>query len=194
MCSQFEVDNTMDHVQVRFDLSEPPEFSPNPQVRPTNRVPVITSAGRAEMLRWGLETDWDNKPLINARSETLTEKKTFSPLLESRCLIPATAYFEWRKDAKAKIKTRIWLKEHDVFAFAGLRKEDRFTVITCAPSPSISHIHGRMPVILNRGSEEAWINENNTYAQVKEVLVPFASEQLLFEDITPPRAQGDLFG
>lgn len=184
----------MDHVQVRFDLSEPPEFAPNPQVRPTNRVPVITSKGHAEMLRWGLENSWDNKPLINARSETLAEKKTFSPLLNSRCLIPASAYFEWRKDGKAKIKTRVWLKDQDLFAFAGLRQEDRFTIITCAPSPSISHIHGRMPVILPRDSEEAWISEDNTYAEVKDMLVPFADEHLQSEEIVPPKAQGDLFG
>jgi len=146
------------------------------------------------MLRWGLENDWDNKPLINARSETLAERKTFRPLLESRCLIPASAYFEWRKDGQAKIKTRIWLKDEDLFAFAGLRAEDRFTIITCAPSPSISHIHGRMPVILNRDSEETWISEGSTYAEVKETLAPFVSEKLLFEEISPPKAQGDLFG
>ena len=59
------------------------------------------------LLGWGLGVDWTAKPLINARAETLAEKRTFRPLLERRCLVPATAYFEWRKDGKARHKNRI---------------------------------------------------------------------------------------
>lgn len=194
MCSQFEVDDTMDHVQIRFDLSAPPDFMPTPQVRPTNRVPVIKTGGQVDMLRWGLENSWDNKPLINARSETLAEKKSFNALLDNRCLIPATAYFEWRKDGKLKFKTRISAKDGGMIGFAGLYNDDRFTIITCAPSAAIAHIHGRMPVILDRELEEAWMSPRNDYDQVRDYLTPYPDGLLETEELTPPPKQPDLFG
>ena len=112
----------------------------------------------ARLLGWGLPVEWDAKPLINARAETLAEKKTFQPLLDARCLVPATAYFEWRKASAGKLKNRIAPSDGGLFAFAGLMDGRRFTIITCRPAPEIAHIHGRMPVILDRRAEPKWID------------------------------------
>ena len=195
MCSRYEVNATAEkHVTLRFDISSVPEFAPMPEVRPTNRVPVIKPGGQVEMLRWGLENIWDNKPLINARSETLAEKKTFIPLLENRCLVPATAYFEWRKAGKQKFKTHISLKDQDLFAFAGLYSEDRFTIITCAPSPAIAHIHGRMPAILEEHNEQDWLALEFPFEEVSSVLASYPDDAFEAQELAPPPPpQADLF-
>jgi putative SOS response-associated peptidase YedK len=160
-------------------------------------VPVITNENQIARLSWGLKVDWDTKPLINARSETLSEKRTFQPLLENRCLVPATAYFEWRKDEKLKIKTRIQPNEGKLVAFAGLIDDDNFTIITCAPSPSIAYIHGRMPAILDQAAEADWLSGDNAYEDVANLLMPYQDDKLEAEEIENPPAkekkQGDLF-
>jgi len=202
MCSRFEINNTFENVVLRFDISANaafiPEFAPIAEVRPTNKVPIITNDRQILPLRWGLKVDWDNKPIINARAETLAEKRTFQPLLENRCLVPATAYFEWRKDEKLKIKTRIQPNNGELVAFAGLIDDDTFTIITCQPSPSIAYIHGRMPVILDPASEAVWLSADNAYEDVTKLLTPYPDERLETEEISNPTAkekkQGDLFG
>ncbi len=202
MCSRFEINNTFENVVLRFDISANaafiPEFAPIAEVRPTNKVPIITNDRQILPLRWGLKVDWDNKPIINARAETLAEKRTFQPLLENRCLVPATAYFEWRKDEKLKIKTRIQPNNGELVAFAGLIDDDTFTIITCQPSPSIAYIHGRMPVILDPASEAVWLSADNAYEDVAKLLTPYPDERLETEEIanlpTKEKKQGDLFG
>jgi hypothetical protein len=59
--------------------------------------------------------------MINARSETLTEKPSFKQLLGThRCLIPADGFYEWRRDGKGKVPMRIVMKDRQLFTFAGL--------------------------------------------------------------------------
>ena len=116
------------------------------------------------LLIWVLIAEWSQKPLINARAETIGEKKTFQPLLGNRCLVPATAYFEWRKSGGAKLKNRIAPADGGVLAFAGLSYGERFTVITCRPASGIAHIHGRMPAILAKAAEERWIHPGPSFA------------------------------
>ena len=66
------------------------------EIFPTNIVPVLT-AQEPMLAKWGF-TKYNGKgQIINARCETAVEKPTFrKPLLENRCLIPATNYFEWQ--------------------------------------------------------------------------------------------------
>ncbi len=145
-----------------------------PELRPTNRAPVIAGGRRAHLLVWGLPAPWNDKPLINARAETLARKKTFRPLLGNRCLVPATAYFEWRGEGRRKLKMRIAPADGGLMAFAGLTDGDHFTIITCAPAPAIAHIHDRMPVILDAGAEEPWLDLGLPFTAVDALLVPYA--------------------
>src|SRR5690606_18322584 len=64
-------------------------------------------------------------PLINARIETVAEKRSFAKSLTTRrCILPGDGYYEWRKngdDARAK-KTPFFIHRADAapLAFAGL--------------------------------------------------------------------------
>lgn len=163
------------------------------EIRPTNLAPVITVGGAVAMRPWGLSVSWQSQPLINARSETLADKPTFKPLLGQRCLVPASAYFEWRKDGKLKIKTRIHPANDNLFAMAGLIGDGRFTIVTCAPSPSIAHIHDRMPVIISPDAEARWLDGRIDFAELAPLLGSDGT-RLTFEDLKPlPDRQGQLF-
>lgn len=170
----------------------PPQVN-RPEIRPTDQALVITSSGRARLAAWGFIVPWDKKPIINARSETLVDKITFRNQLENRCVIPASAYFEWRKVDLGKLKNRIFVDQMGIFSMAGLLNDDCFTVITCAASPAISHIHSRMPAILSAEAETAWINGDLNYGEVNKHVLPYASKTLISEEHSPPKpAQGTL--
>jgi len=201
MCSRFELDHTFEAVVLRFNITAKAQFESNFQsikeVRPTDQMPVITNNNRVVYLSWGLKVDWNKNPIINARSETLTQKSTFQTMLKNRCLVPATAYYEWRKENNIKVKTRIHSQDQKLISFAGLFDENYFTIITCKPSPSISNIHDRMPVILNQTDETAWISEDNSFDKVAKFLRPSQDTSLRSEEILKPlnttNTQEDLF-
>ena len=77
------------------------------------------------MVRWGLIPSWNKElkpsaPLINARSETIAEKPAFRHAIRCRrCLIPASGFFEWRRESTAKVPEYIRLKDGSPMVFAG---------------------------------------------------------------------------
>ncbi len=193
MCSRYELNAPPRDLMRRFGLAAFPDLPEREEIRPTNQALVITTHGAAR-LSWGIPSPWGAKPLINARSETLDSKKTFRPLLANRCLVPATAFFEWRRDGRVRFKNRIAPHDTGPFAFAGLFDDNFFTIITCAPTPEIAHIHGRMPVILDHNHESKWIDPAKTFAEVSKTLIPFTHGLLDAVEDQVHGIQGDLFG
>ena len=114
---------------------------------------------------WGFRR-YDGKGLVvNARSETALEKPMFrQSMLERRCLIPASCYYEWEKREEGKIKYAIRPREPGRIYLAGIYRyeEDRklpvFTVLTCDSAAEIAFIHDRMPVIFMEKDRDAWLD------------------------------------
>lgn len=186
----------------RFHLDAAPPLPNKEEMRPTDQALVIDGAG-PRLMRWGLTVDWSKQPLINARAETLAEKPTFRPLLEKRCLVPMTAYFEWRRSddgAKSKkLKNRIAAGGgaddlmDQLWAFAGLIDGAAFTIITCPPAPAVAHVYNRMPVILDAPGAARWADAGQGFAQVADLLAPYAGDLTTAEERPAPPAQADLF-
>ena len=173
MCSRFELDHTLEAIVLRFKITAIAKiestFQSIKEARPTNKIPVIVNNSQLVFLNWGIKVNWNKNPIINARSETLAQKPTFQPILENRCLVPATAYYEWRKEDKLKIKTRVYPQDHELIAFPGLFDENSFTIITGKPYPSIAHIHDRMPLILDQTDETQWISKDKPFDEVTKL-------------------------
>ena len=187
MCSQFQINSTIEKVALKFNVlasrNKHNLTIGKPLVRPTDTAPAITTSNTITSLKWGLQTGWGSKLIINARAETLLEKAFFNPLVNNRCIIPATSYYEWRKAGKSKIKTEIKLDKKNIFGFAGLHNNKDFTIITCAPHDSIKHIHNRMPVILNDLSTQEWLSKSLSLRQYSEILIPFEVDQFDIKEL-----------
>ncbi|MBE0530201.1 MAG: SOS response-associated peptidase [Rhodospirillales bacterium] len=192
MCSRYELIARPRDLAGRFRLSSVPPVEEKDEIRPTDTAPVITGDGRLALMAWGLPA-FDGKPLINARAETLRDRPTFRHLLESRCLVPATAYFEWRRDGRYRLKNRIAAADGATFALAGLTDGTRFTIVTRAAAPAIAHIHDRMPVILSEKDETDWINRSMHFEDVASLLLPQAGRPLAFVEEEPRHYQPSLF-
>jgi putative SOS response-associated peptidase YedK len=194
MCARFEQKIRIAEVAKRFGLTDVPPLVNAPDIRPTDQATVITRNGEGKLIPWGLEVPWSKQPMINARSETLVEKITFRNILDNRCIIPASCYFEWRKDGISKLKNTITVDGQDCFSMAGLFDGNRFTIITCEPAASISHVHNRMPVILAPDVEQSWLNAEIEFADVRKFLGPFGTSPMIAKEQSPPESrQKDLF-
>lgn len=198
MCSRFELDRPPRLVMDRFRLRVPPPWPNKAEVRPTD-LALAVSAGEGRLLRWGLAVEWDSRPLINARAETLAQRPAFRRLLGHRVLVPASAWWEWQAgDGKAKTKFRLAPAHSEMFALAGLVDGDRLVIVTCAAAPAIAHVHDRMPAVLPPEAEAAWADPAVPFEQVAAVLTPYAGELTAVPESAPvppkPRpAQGELF-
>ncbi|MDG2318681.1 MAG: SOS response-associated peptidase [Rhodospirillaceae bacterium] len=197
MCARYELDITKVNIVERFGLTIPAsnisDLLPSINIRPTNIVPGVQVDRSITMRRWGLDVSWQKQPVINARAETVQNKPTFRPLLNQRVLIPASAYFEWRKDRQSKIKTRIALADASIFTMAGLFSGDRFVILTCSPTPSIAHIHNRMPVVLTKEMEMQWINPDMPFEELAPRLTHHSGALTYRESEKPTPNQHDRF-
>lgn len=98
--------------------------------------------------------------IINARCETVSSKPCFKDL--TPCLILASGYHEW--DA-AKMKMDIYKENDEILYLAGLYHKQgdcyEYVIITTYANPSVSMIHNRMPLVLNKKQAEAWIKNEH---------------------------------
>ena len=195
MCGRFQLSVKGKHISERFNVEVFDEkYSPSYNCAPSQKLPVITNQEPEKLnyLKWGLVPFWSKDPkigfkLINARSESILEKPAFKTAFsQRRCLIPANGFYEWKKQGKQKIPYRIFLKTEEIFAMAGIWETwkdaeglplQTFSIITTSPNSLMMGIHNRMPVILNKFDEQAWLYEKDvTY--LKKLLQPFDSSKM----------------
>lgn len=171
------------------------------EVAPTSVVPVLAPNRAGEQtvfpMQWGyrLPPSGNRKQslIINARSETAAEKPLFrDSWKQRRCVIPATAYFEWEHrmgfDGKPKIgqKYRIAPASGGRTYLAGLyRIEDglpSFVILTRMPAENLFWMHDRMPLILPETEVPGWISQDGK----PERYLPLALTETVWEKAQAP--------
>lgn len=152
----------------------------NFNVAPTHTSPVITknSPNKIQMMNWGIKFPWmkGSEMLINARAETITSKTSFKGLLQNRCVVLTSGYYEWKSEAGRKVPFLI-KKEGEIFTpMAGLfefRDENgsaNFLIITKKATSTIKHLHERMPILLDDLLVEMWLDKNADIEVLIEML------------------------
>lgn len=158
MCGRFTQTKTREEaIEQMAGIELPPLFHRRYNVAPTQTVAVIRQQmpDLAEECIWGFTNPKTGAPIINARSETLNERPMFRNLLNAnRCLIPADGFYEWKGRQPYYFQTL----EKQIFAFAGLWREDRCVIITRAADQNMRGIHDRMPVIIPSRHWNTWLN------------------------------------
>ena len=149
------------------------------EISPTNIVPIIaTSAAHRSIgafpMVWGFKHPTRDLQVINTRSETATEKPLFcTSIQDRRCLIPATGYFEWKKERNGK-KTKYAFSSAvgDPLFIAGLylrsseMKIPCFSILTRDATGEIKNIHGRMPVLIPKSKIKEWLSPEIEYTDM----------------------------
>ncbi len=179
MCGRFSIaDLKISELQKTFDLKHITLFDhPSYNVAPTLWIPAIRAHDKElclDTLRWGLIPHWAKDKsignrMINARMETLAEKPSFKKAFKSqRCVIPATGFYEWKKQGDKKQPFFIHRADEKPITFAGLWEHwadketgeviESCTIITTDASKQLENIHDRMPVILKYEKAKEWLD------------------------------------
>jgi putative SOS response-associated peptidase YedK len=157
-------------------------------IAPTINIPIFTNTKKYTYAHFGLIPSWANDRSnfnINARSETVFEKKSFrESYKQRRCLIPINGYYEWEKDedTKQSIPYIITSTKENYFAIAGIYEhwfdnEIGKTITSCAllttqPNKKIEKLHDRMPVILEQKDWKKWLDSQSNYAVLNSLYPP----------------------
>lgn len=156
----------------------------------TDNTPEIISTN----FSWGLIPSWAKdidirKNTLIARIESVDEKPSFKNINQNRCLIIATAFYEWHwNDPKGKVKEKYQINyQHDeIFTLAGLysnwlNKEtgeviNTYAILTTEANDIMKYVHNikqRMPVILKKEDEKSWLDSSNF---IKDFAFPYQSD------------------
>ena len=153
-------------------------------IRPTDIVPVIaTSANRRQIgaypMRWGFQHPTRGMLVFNTRSETAPEKALFcTSIIDRRCLIPVSGYYEWQKVDGKKIRFQFSSSIKEPLYLAGLYLRSSHaslpvcTILTRAAAADIQAIHARMPVILAKDHIQDWLSSEKDYREFLDAPVP----------------------
>ena len=133
---------------------------------------------------------------INARSETVFQSRLYRDLVvRQRAIIPISGFYEWKRDGDRKRPFKIHLCDEPIMSVAGIwntwrpgTPEERwsFSILTTAANTFMSKIHDRMPVILGRSDEDAWLDpEVHEQNALQQLLKPCPSSWLTAVEVSP---------
>ncbi len=197
MCGTYVIVTKIKTLEKKFRVQAVPEldFETNSAVGIGDKGLVITSEDpdQLQSFRFGLTPYWAKKPmyLFNARSETILSKPSFKKLVpQQRCLIPADCYMEGTLKEKTKKPYLVYLNDKTrPFAFAGIYDQwtdtrtgeiiNSYSIITTAANQVLEKLpHDRMPVILDEGDYQKYLDPSRPINEITSLLKPFNENRM----------------
>jgi len=196
MCGRYELNATAKEL-VRYSPLlhvRPGDIPRADHLSPTDPVLIFTGGSdgyRSSNARWGLVGSFldrePHSPIINLRGEGLESQPFYGKILKrNRCLIAATAFFEWQTRADGgKQKMRIRDTKAEPLLFAGVFDHHRSAGTTCAilttaANADVAPVHHRMPLILKREEVDFWLGNHADFPSAE------------FADIVAAASRGSL--
>jgi len=154
------------------------------EIFPTHQVPVLIeeeNQASPVLSIWGFPKFDKKGVIINARSETVFEKKTFRDcVINRRCVIPSTGFYEWDSE---KRKFLFRLEGTNTLYMAGLysyyQDEMRFVILTTQANESMKDVHNRMPVVILREEIDTWILDDKVTGDILHRTPPMLVRELV---------------
>jgi putative SOS response-associated peptidase YedK len=203
MCGRFEIHSAIELIAKIFGIEDwEIEYRPNYNVAPSQDILIVKNDGKRRLVssRWGFVPSWSKDlsagyKMINARAETLAEKRSFKTAFEKqRCLVVADGFFEWKKEGVVKKPYYIRLKSGKPFGFAGLynvwtspegEKLTTSTIVTTDANELLRPIHNRMPVITPVSKYDKWLDPSvSDKDTLSSILKPFPPEEMEYYPVT----------
>lgn len=184
MCGRMTMTHPTDAMARLFQAAPANDLPPVPRynICPTQSVAVVSAGAggrRLRPMRWGFLPHWYKSPtdgplLINARAETIAEKPAFAAAVRARrCLVPATGFYEWTKDAEGRrLPWYFTTQDGAPLVFAGVWQEwgvgeaamPTVAIVTTGASPWMAETHHREPVCLAPADWARWLGETGEKA------------------------------
>ena len=158
-------------------------------IYPTNTAPVISAASehlQLEENRWGYPGMNRKGVIINARAETVHEKRIFCAGIErGRIAVPAVHFYEWNPQ-----KTKYTFSREDgaLLYLAGIadvfEQERRFVILTTQANASMEKIHDRMPLILEPDQILDWLMDDKATDNILKQTPVMLDKYTKYEQLT----------
>ncbi len=175
MCGRFAQRSPARKIKQQFKVEEVPPLAERYNVAPAQPVLAVRESpdGReAGFLKWGLVPRWAKDSgigsrLVNARSETVTEKPSFREAFKRRrCLVPMEGFYEWARRGDGKRPFYFHMRDGEPFAVAGLWETwegdggalETCTLLTTSANELLAGYHDRMPVIIRPEDYDLWLD------------------------------------
>lgn len=143
----------------------------NYNIAPTQRLFTVHREGDhwgAAYRIWGIKQAVRPQPLLNSRDDTMRAKPGYFASFQ-RILVPVSGFYEWPTINGRKRAFTIRPVDHEaLWWMAGLMKpqegEDRVSIMTVAPTPAMSELHSRWPLILHLEDRDRWLDPATPHA------------------------------
>lgn len=177
---------------------------PERMVRPTLDAPVMMPDGSLSIASWGFRRQFAPKvkgrpplrrTIVNSREDKLAGPMWRDAFQSRRCLIPATAFFEWIERGGRMVPLRFTRPGGRMIWIAGIWEEHPehgrcHSMITTEPTAAIAPVHDRMPAVLPEDAVLPYLRGELHAFRPSPVPLEF-EEAANF--LKPPPAQGELF-
>ena len=169
MCNRFRSIHEWSQIPRQLYSGPRVNFEFNPNVAPTETVPVLIAGNGVVLARFGIHRTGPNgkprPPLLNARTDGMRKGQFRTHLKKQRCVIPADGFYEWRdeggkqpyyfvrKDGKPLMLAGIWQEAE----YKG-DKRAAFAILTEEPNELVASYHDRMPLALADDKVAFWLD------------------------------------
>lgn len=98
--------------------------------------------------------------MINVRADNRRDPP------QARGLVIFDRFYEYRGERPPKAKFEFTPAVNEPLAFAAVRKDGRFALVTTDPGPDVEPIHNRQPVVVPGPDWRQWLTEGAWPAQL----------------------------
>lgn len=201
MCGLYSFRRGPEEVRRLFGYAEDHAFPPRPHVAPGSPVGIVrleNGTRRFVLVRWGFVPAWkkefgSEKPMVNARSETVLDKPSFrNAMRRRRCLVPADGFYAWKGDVPGRKQAYFIHRPGDaLFGFAGLWEHwmgadgseiESALIITTPANRTLAHIHPRLPAVIDPRDFDRWLDAEGCAAEEAAGLLAPAPDDFFIAD------------
>ena len=165
-------------------------FPPRYNIAPSSTLVTVCHKVGFEVadMQWGIVPHWAKpgqfeRPLINARAETIHEKPSFRKLVaRTRAIVPVNGFYEWRRAEGRKATFYFKSARQDALALAGIYQIDRDGVMQCClittdANRVMQPVHDRMPALIPQEAMQDWLCSEDT-GVIDALIAPAADDSI----------------
>ncbi len=171
-------------------------FPPRYNIAPSSILATVCHKVGFEVadMQWGIVPHWARpgqfeRPLINARAETIHEKPSFRKLIaRTRVIVPVNGFYEWRRTEGKKATFYFRSAHQDALALAGIYQIDRDGVMQCClittdANKVMQPVHDRMPALIPQEAMQDWLCSEDTRV-IDELIKPAADDSIAAVEVS----------
>ena len=145
------------------------------EIFPTDDVLcIIPNESKIDLavMKWGISS---KSLLINARIENIEDRPTYNEIKNNRCAIICNGFYEWDKD---KNKYYISFDEDYMYLACIFNSKKELVILTQSSDCEFSHIHNRVPIIMNQKEMINYVHNRNDIFVKKNMIIKQVNDDI----------------